>query len=513
MTKIINGGGTILNVSRFAIVKKLSLILLLCLTRNFLYSQNQVLTKQNGGVSWQEVMGGGANVRAVRTSNQTILSSTNTTVTFSSEDYDVNNTFDPSTGIFTPPQAGYYVIKASVNWSNTNTTSGERRVRLCKNGTSSVLYQNSEDGSGSMHSSIHTVIYSDGTDNYRVVVWQNSGSSHDINGSPIAESATTFTAFNLSPLNQEILKKKSGGVSWENQTSTCVKARLTTLTSIPSVGATITYSTEDFDVNNSFNPSTGIFTPAEAGYYVIMASINWPSISNTAMIQLRKNTFTRVEQHAERGNGKTQSSLHTIFHSNGSDNYSIMAWQGTGGNSSISSAEITIYKLPNPNEERLAKVDGGVSWEQQSSSLIKAKRTSNLSIPSGTNTTISYSSEDFDVNTEFNPSTGVFTPSEAGYYKIMATANWDIFNGNSGTREIRLVKRTGVSSTVLQKTNSESGSGQMVSSLHTVVYYDGSSGLLFMWKHFRIQGQVMTLVVQLQLQDVRSMYIDCDELG
>ncbi|NBV56820.1 MAG: hypothetical protein EBR72_03300 [Bacteroidetes bacterium] len=216
-------------------MKKLSLILLLCLTSSVLFSQNQVLTNQNGGVSWQETMGGCANVRAVRTSNQTISSSTNTTVTFSSEDYDMNNTFNPSTGIFTPPQAGYYVIKASVNWSNTNTTSGERRVRLCKNGSLSVVYQNSEDGSGSMHSSIHTVIYSYGT-----------------------------------------------------------------------------------------------------------------------------------------------------------DDYSIMAWQGTGGNSSISSAEITIYKLPNPNEEHMTKVDGGVSWEQQSSSLIKAKRTSNLSIPSGTNTAISY---------------------------------------------------------------------------------------------------------------------------
>ena len=468
-------------------MKKLSLILLLCLTTSVLFSQNQVLTRQNGGASWQKAMGGGANVRAVRTSNQTISSSINTTVTFSSEDYDVNNTFDPSTGIFTPPQAGYYVIKASVNWSNTNTTSGERRVRLCKNGTSSVVYQNSEDGSGSMHSSIHTVIYSDGMDNYRVVVWQNSGSSHDINGSPIAESATTFTAFNLSPLNQEILKKKSGGVSWENQTSTCVKARLTTLTSIPSVGATITYSTEDFDVNNSFNPSTGIFTPAEAGYYVIMASINWPSISNTAMIQLRRNVWTRVEQHAERGSGRTQSSLNTIIYSDGTDDYSIMAWQGTGGNSSISSAEITIYKLLNPNEELMAKVDGGASWKK-SNSLVKAKRTSNMSIPSGTNTTITYSLEDFDLNSEFDPSTGVFTPSEAGYYKIMATANWDIFNGNSGTREIRLVKRTGVSSTVLQKTNSESGSGQMVSSLHTVVYYDGSSGHSFYVEAFQNSG-------------------------
>lgn len=270
--------------------------------------------------------------------------------------------------------------------------------------------------------------------------------------------------------------------------STCVKARLTSSTTIQSVGTTITYSTEDFDVNNCFNPSTGVFIPAEAGYYVIMASINWVSISNTAMIQLRKNTFTRVEQHTESGNGKIQSSLHTVVYSNGMDNYSILAWQGTGGSSNISSAEITIYKSPSPNEECLAKVDGGVSWEQQSSSLIKAKRTSNMNIPSGTYTTITYSSEDFDVNSEFNPTTGVFTPSQAGYYAIMATANWDAANSTSGTRGIRLVKRTGVVSTVLQKENYELGSGIMTSSLHTVVYYDGTSGYTYYTEAFQNSG-------------------------
>ena len=78
-------------------MKKLSLILLLCLTSSVLFSQNQVLIKQNGGASWQEAMGGGANanVRAIRTTNQSIPNATNTTVTFSSKDYDVKNSFAP----------------------------------------------------------------------------------------------------------------------------------------------------------------------------------------------------------------------------------------------------------------------------------------------------------------------------------------------------------------------------------------------------------------------------------
>lgn len=228
MTKIINGGVIANFILDFRIMKTLKewnilifkFILLLIACQ--LNAQNQVLTRQNGEVSWQSnpstlSPGGIANVRADLPISVSIPSMTATTVVFSSEDYGLNNTYDPTTGIFTPPQAGYYVIKASVNWSNTNTTFGERRVRLCKNGTSSVVYQNSEDGGGSMHSSIHTVIYSDGTDNYSVVVWQNSGSNHLISGSMLPGGGTIFTAFNLSLLNQEILKKKSDGVSWENQ--------------------------------------------------------------------------------------------------------------------------------------------------------------------------------------------------------------------------------------------------------------------------------------------------------
>ena len=102
-------------------------IIIICYSYSNLSAQNQVLTKQNGGMSWQPVVGGETNIRAERGNIQTITSGITTTVSFPAEEYDVNNDFNPMTGVFTPPQAGYYVIKASVNWSNTNTASGERR--------------------------------------------------------------------------------------------------------------------------------------------------------------------------------------------------------------------------------------------------------------------------------------------------------------------------------------------------------------------------------------------------
>jgi hypothetical protein len=182
-------------------MNKLSLILLLCLISSVLFSQNQVLTRQNGGASWQKAIGGGSNVRAVRTSNQTISSSINTTVTFSSEDFDLNSEFDPSTGVFTPSEAGYYKIMATANWDVFNGNSGTREIRLVKRtGVSSTVLQktNSESGSGQMVSSLHTVVCYDGSSghSFYVEAFQNSVASHDIGGSTAAPGCT-FNVYRL----------------------------------------------------------------------------------------------------------------------------------------------------------------------------------------------------------------------------------------------------------------------------------------------------------------------------
>lgn len=453
-------------------------IVLACFIHDNADAQTQVLTKENGGASWQSAVGGGANVRAKRISNQTISSGATTTVIFPSEDYDVNNTINHSTGVFTPPQAGYYVIKASVNWSSTNTTTAVRSIRLVKNGTT-IVEQADEEGSGSMHSSIHTTIYSDGTDNYRIQVNQSSGSNHVISGTIAPGGGTAFTAFNLLPFNQEILKKDGGRLTWETRTPTNIRAVRTSQMAIASGTATdVTYTSEDFDLNNDFNPTTGVFTPPQAGYYVILASVDWGNSPNngTRTIRLWRNGSVVTEQSSEWGKGAMSASIHTVIYSDGTDNYRVGVSQSSGASQDIIRASFSAFRI-NHLHDVVTQSEGGVSIDGNGTpTRIKAKRTSDMSIPSGTNTTITYLSEDFDVNGEFNHATGVFTPTQAGYYAIMATANWDAFNSTSGTRGIRLVKRIGVASTVLQKANYELGSGIMTSSLHTVVYYDGTSG-------------------------------------
>lgn len=408
-------------------------------------------------------------MRAVRTSNQTISSNVTTTVTFQTEDYDINNTFDPVTGIFTPPQAGYYVIKASVNWSSSNTTTAIRSIRLVKNG-STIVEQADTEGSRDMHSSIHTLIHSNGTDNYRIQVHQGSGTNHDILGSTSPSVETTFTAFNLSSYSNETLRLENGGLSWGSITDAKVRAVRTTAIGV--MGATVTYTSEEFDIGNNFNQHVGVFTPPQAGYYVILASVQWrgyPS-SGRRHITLTKNSSIAIGESVEEGvNGSMSSSIHSVVYSNGTDDYRINVYQNTGTNQDILRASFVAFRIA--DDGMIGRDGGGIS---DGNTRIRTRRTSSLSIPSGVSTKVTYSIEDIDPTNEFDPSIGIFSPIRAGYYAIMATIGWGTNNSALGTRGIRLVKKAGAVSEV-QKANYDYGSDRMTSNLHTVIYYDGTS--------------------------------------
>lgn len=449
------------------------------------HSNAQDLVRENGGTSWQSTSGGQvANVGARQSVVTTIASNIVTTIIFTSEEYDVNNTFDPVTGIFTPPQAGYYVINASISWGHANTLPGIRSIRLVKNG-STIVEKRDEDGSGYMHSSIHTLIYSDGTDNYRIQAYQTSGLGHSIGstGGNLGGS-TRFTAFSLS--EHEVLKKQGGGLSWDNA-FTRIRAVRTTSTTI-AFGNTsdLTYDSEDFDVNNDFNHSTGVFTPPAPGYYVILASALWDGNGNTGTraIQLYKNGSTITDQNCEDGSGVMSSSMHTIIYSDGSDNYRLRAWQNSGLSQNIVEASFAAF--------RIMDVEGVVSLRQGGAMIgnlingkptrVRAKRNASMNVISSQVTRVGYS-EDFDVNGEFNlnPSTAMFAPVQAGYYAVMATLNWGSGNTSLGERGVYLTKRDPplYSGGAVVASSFERGSGQMTSSLHTVVYYNGTSSHRF----------------------------------
>ena len=336
--------------------------------------------------------------------------------------------------------------------------------------------------------SIQTIVYSDGTDDYKVEVFGSPNNVRIVAG-------TEFEAFRLLNFNTEepLNLDANGGADWKTYSSSAdVKFDGVHLHNpaiqFPIGTSNVTYSSENFDVNNNLNISNGVFTPSEAGYYVIFAQFTGfrNSTDHANYIQLVKNGSSILEQHGDFG-GRTITSgtspslitLNTIIHSNGSDNYRLRVVNG----SSVAGDDITIsgnffaYRIRDANDLLLTKRNGGLSWEE--GSLVKAKRTSNMNIPSGTWTTITHTTEDFDVNGEYNPSTGMFTPNQPGYYMISATADWDAGNLDASTRRIRLIEKTNTTAIVMKENSHRSVTGgnnhnRLSSQVNKIVYHDGT---------------------------------------
>ena len=134
-------------------------------------------------------------VKAKRTTTMNVNPATLTTVSASTEDIDTRGEYELSTGVFSPSQAGYYVIMATVDWEDNNTNTGVRRIALVNN-LNTIVEESSEDGDTEMTSSIHTVIYSDGTDSYRIQSWQGTGFTQNIGGTTTAPGCV-FAAYQL----------------------------------------------------------------------------------------------------------------------------------------------------------------------------------------------------------------------------------------------------------------------------------------------------------------------------
>ena len=63
----------------------------------------------------------------------------------------------------------------------------------------------------------------------------------------------------------------------------------------------------------------------------------------------------------------------------------------------------------------LTRVSGGASWEDQDTRVnLKATLTSGINVLSGNYTDVIYTGETYDLDYSYNPTTGVFTPREAG---------------------------------------------------------------------------------------------------
>jgi hypothetical protein len=131
------------------------------------------------------VMVNGPAFRANTVTAQTFTTSTFTKVAYNVEEFDTNSNYDPTTNYrFTPTVAGYYQINANVSMGGGSV--GYVQCSIYKNGGAyaggSGIPNNGNVG-GMVSAS--TVIYCNGSTDYiEFYVWQNQGSSLNLQTSP-----------------------------------------------------------------------------------------------------------------------------------------------------------------------------------------------------------------------------------------------------------------------------------------------------------------------------------------
>lgn len=100
--------------------------------------------------------------------NQTITSSTFTKVQLNTEEFDTNNSFDPTTNYrFTPTVAGYYQINGAVNGESSTGTLTRCLASIFKNGVELKRGSDTLISAGGAYLSVVTsIVYLNGTTDY-----------------------------------------------------------------------------------------------------------------------------------------------------------------------------------------------------------------------------------------------------------------------------------------------------------------------------------------------------------
>jgi hypothetical protein len=111
---------------------------------------------------------------ATRSAAQSIGATTYTKIQFSTEEFDTNNCYDPTTNYrFTPNVAGYYQITVNASTNSTQVTA----VSIYKNGTRYRENYGSNPGIGA-NAIVTSLIFMNGTTDYvEAYIWQNSASN------------------------------------------------------------------------------------------------------------------------------------------------------------------------------------------------------------------------------------------------------------------------------------------------------------------------------------------------
>jgi hypothetical protein len=126
-------------------------------------------------------------VKAKRTTAQSVPNNTDTVIVFNAEDMDTHGAFDTSTGVFTAPVAGTYLVSTSMGFEAGGAGSYTNYCFFEKNNSASnILIADARtlDGGLSGYMNPSGIVKLAPGDTVRLKAYQNSGSARD--------TATTF---------------------------------------------------------------------------------------------------------------------------------------------------------------------------------------------------------------------------------------------------------------------------------------------------------------------------------
>lgn len=132
---------------------------------------------------------------AYLSADQSVANNTNTKINFNIERFDTNSAYDTSTYKFTVPTAGKYYIYARYKLDGaTNGTTTD--IKLYKNG-SQFLHNSNVGYNGVKTMSIETTVNCAVSDYFEIYMYQNGGSTYNLESDASNNSATLFGAYKL----------------------------------------------------------------------------------------------------------------------------------------------------------------------------------------------------------------------------------------------------------------------------------------------------------------------------
>jgi hypothetical protein len=357
---------------------------------------------------------------AYKSSNQTLASNTSTRVLFNTEEYDTNGNWDAVNSVFTPTAAGRYILQGVISIDGANTiASAWVNVTVRKNG---VDYKD-----GSVQREIITtaqhgvdfnfVVDANGsTDYFEIAVRVNTTAPILLGG-----SSSTYIQGNLLAATAVYAKN----LLTPNVGCSVHRNAVNQIGVVNQVYTKVMFTAEDWDNNACFDVVNSRFQPTTAGRYSISAALGFNVLVTNAYIKIAiyKNGAVFKE------NVDLQYSTYSrnicisgfVDMNGGTDYVEIFAYQDTTGSQDILGASKTTYFQAQIVYAESSYAPGVIAPNVGFSA--NKGGTDQTGFGTSTATKITFTTELYDTNSNYDAANSRFQPTVAGRYLLRACVN------------------------------------------------------------------------------------------